>query len=65
MDKIQNVVSGNIPQMENNEEPEELVLSRTNSESTFTRHSKRVHAIIKEILIGIICMLQIYMIIKK
>ena len=42
-------------------EPE---LSRTPSESTFTRHTKSVHAIIKEIIMGIICVLQIYLAFK-
>ena len=36
-------------------------LTRTPSESTFTRHSKVIHSIIKEIILGIIAILQLYL----
>ena len=39
-------------------------LSRTPSESTFTRHTKSIHAIIKEIILGLICVLQLYLTLK-
>ena len=39
-------------------------LQRTPSESTFTRHTKSVHAIIKEIMLGLIMLLQLYLTFK-
>ena len=39
-------------------------MSRTPSESTFTRHTRSVNAIIKEVLLGIMCVLQLYMTFK-
>ena len=39
-------------------------MSRTPSESTFTRHTRSVNAIIKEVLLGIMCLLQLYMTFK-
>ena len=39
-------------------------LARTPSESTFTRHTKSIHAVIKEIILGFICVLQLYLTIK-
>lgn len=43
---------------------EHLQLSRTSSESTFTRRTNKIHSIIKEILMGIICILQMWMLLK-
>ena len=43
---------------------EPVELPRTPSESTFTRHTKSVHAIIKEVIMGIIYVLQIYVAFK-
>ena len=39
-------------------------LQRTPSESTFTRHTKSVHAIIKEVILGLIMILQLYLTLK-
>ena len=39
-------------------------ISRTPSESTFTRHTKSIHAIIKEVILGFICILQLYLTLK-
>ena len=46
------------------EQIEEIELQRTPSESTFTRRTNSVHAIIKELILGIICILQLYTTIK-
>ena len=45
-------------------EIEPIDLSRTPSESTFTRHTKVIHSIIKEIFLGIIALLQLYLTFK-
>lgn len=39
-------------------------LARTPSESTFTRHTKSVHAIIKEVILALIMILQFYLTFK-
>ena len=38
--------------------------NRSQSESTFTRRTKSIHAIIKEVILGLICMLQLYLTLK-
>lgn len=43
---------------------ETVEMPQSASESTFTRHSKSIHAIIKEIMLGIITMLQLYLTFK-
>ena len=45
-------------------EEDDNELQRTPSESTFTRHTKSVHAIIKEVILGVICILQLYLTLK-
>ncbi len=42
-------------------EVEDPPLSRTPSESTFTRHTRSINSIIKEVLLGILCILQFYL----
>ena len=43
---------------------ESIELQRTQSESTFTKHTNKVHAIIKEVILGVIAILQIYLTLK-
>ena len=40
---------------------EPIDLTRTPSESTFTRHTKVIHSIIKEVILGVIAVLQLYL----
>ena len=40
---------------------EPIDLTRTPSESTFTRHTKVIHSLIKEFILGIIAILQLYL----
>lgn len=37
-----------------NVDPENVELERTSSVSTFTRHTTKIHAIIKEVIMGLI-----------
>ena len=46
------------------EQVEIETFNRSQSESTFTRHTKSIHAIIKEVMLGLICMLQLYLTLK-
>ena len=39
-------------------------MGRTQSESSFTRHTRSIHTIIKEVILGIICLFQLYLTIK-
>lgn len=53
-----------IEELDSSASRERDLMQRTPSESTFTRHSNKIHAIIKEILMVIMCILQTYMLMK-
>ena len=48
------------PQKSLEEMVEEIEMQRTQSESTFTKHTKSINAIIKEVLLGLILIIQLY-----
>lgn len=40
-------------------------LERTSSESTFTKHTNKIHALIKELLMGVIIIIQMVILFKN